>query len=132
MAKREKKVFFAWEKRTGMLGLFGRARIRQILIGGAVLTVTAWLFAREGDRAKVRATRAEIGVAHRAVSAYRADHSGACPKDVSELKTAGYVRQPITDAWGHSLRLVCPGQRDPKGFDLVSDGPLADGFSRVE
>ena len=52
MAKRENKVFFAWEKRTGVLGFFGRARIRQLLVAVAVLSVTVALFAREsGERA---------------------------------------------------------------------------------
>ena len=132
MAKRVKKVFFAWEKRSGMLGFFGRARIRQILIVAAVLTVTAWLFAREGERGKTRATRATIGVMFRAVSAYRADHHGNCPKDLSELKAGGYSKEMPIDAWGRPLHLVCPSVTDKAGFQLVSDGPSADEFSRVE
>jgi general secretion pathway protein G len=133
MAKRERKVFFAWEKRTGVLGFAGRARVRQILAGAAVFSFTAWVFARESDAAKTRATRAAIGATYRAVSAYRADHAGACPKDLSELKTGGYLKVLQSDAWDHKLRLVCPGKRDPNGFDLVSDGANADdGFSRVE
>jgi general secretion pathway protein G len=133
MAKRERKVFFAWEKRTGVLGFAGRARVRQILLGAAVLSFTAWVFARESDASKVRATRAAIGVTHRAVSAYRADHSGACPKDLAELQTGGYVKVLPDDAWGHKLLLTCPGKRDPNGFDLTSGGANQDdGFSKVE
>jgi len=132
MAKRENKVFFAWEKRTGVLGFFGRARIRQILAGAAVLTVTVALFGRESDIRKVRATRAGIGVMFRAMSAYRADHAGACPKDLVELKTGGYVAELPKDAWGHTIRVVCPGQKDKLGFDVVSDGPGDELFSKVE
>ncbi len=132
MAKRENKVFFAWEKRTGVLGFFGRARIRQILAGACVLSITVALFARESDGRKVRATRASIGVMFRAMSAYRADHGGACPKDLVELKTGGYVPELPKDAWGHTIRVVCPGQRDKVGFDVQSDGPGDELFSKVE
>ena len=132
MAKRDNKVFFAWEKRTGVLGFFGRARIRQLLLGAAVLSITVGLFAREADARKVRSTRAGIGVMFRAVSAYRADHGGACPKDTVELKTGAYVAELPKDAWGHTIRVVCPGQRDKLGFDVMSDGPGDLLFSKVE
>jgi general secretion pathway protein G len=90
--------------------------------------------AREERLASIRATRASIGVAERTVASYRADHSGACPRDLSELVASGYAREVSVDAWGRPLRVICPGRRDPKGFEVSSDGPdgLPGGLDRVE
>lgn len=131
---RESKVFFSWERRRGLFGVLGRARVRLVaaLVVGLVLII--WIRAREERAAGVRATRATITTAHGSVSAYRADRGGACPKEWSDLVMAGYAREAPIDAWGRPLRMTCPGRRDPKGFDLTSDGPdgIAYGLDRVE
>ncbi|HEX7603074.1 MAG TPA: type II secretion system protein GspG [Polyangiaceae bacterium] len=46
----------------------------------------------------------------------------------------GILRDVPVDAWGHPLRITCPGRLDPKGFDVSSDGPdgLPGGLDRVE
>jgi general secretion pathway protein G len=92
------------------------------------------LHRREENAAAVRATRATLTTAWSGVLRYRADHGGACPKATGELVASGYVRDPPLDAWGRPLRLVCPGRRDPLGFDLSSDGPdgVPGGLDRVE
>jgi general secretion pathway protein G len=89
---------------------------------------------REERAAAARATRATLTVTARAVSSYRADHAGACPRALHELVGGGYVRDEPVDAWGRPVRLVCPGRRDPLGFDVSSDGPdgLAGGLDRLE
>ena len=89
---------------------------------------------REEHAAGVRATRATIGTAHDAVTLFRADHGGGCPKDLAELVAGGYASEVPSDAWGRQLRLTCPGRRDPRGFDLASDGPdgVPFGLDRVE
>ena len=71
---------------------------------------------------------------YRAVSAYRADHENACPKELTELVAQGYSHDIPLDAWGRPLRLTCPGRRDPRGFEIVSDGPdgIPGGLDRVE
>jgi general secretion pathway protein G len=129
-----RRVFFPWEKKRGALGLLGRARTR--LIVGVVLALffVVAVRRREEKLASIRATRARIDVADRYVSSYRADHSGACPRDMGELVAGGYARDLPVDAWGRPLRLACPGLRDPHGFDVYSDGPdgLPGGLDRVE
>jgi general secretion pathway protein G len=89
---------------------------------------------RERHAAEVRATRAEITTADRAVSAWRADHDRACPGSVADLVSGGYLHQAPRDAWGHPLHVSCPGRRDPLGFDVTSDGPDGEpwGLDRVE
>jgi general secretion pathway protein G len=89
---------------------------------------------REENAAAVRATRSTLTTVGWAISSYRADHGGGCPRAVTDLVLGGYVRDEPVDAWGRPLRLVCPGRRDPLGFDLSSDGPdgLADGLDRLE
>jgi general secretion pathway protein G len=136
MARRraELRVFFPWEKRRGLFGVIGRARARLFVfavLAAAFLTV---VHRREENAAAIRATRATITTVWQGVSRYRADHGGTCPRGTGDLLAGGYVRNPPVDAWGRPLRLVCPGRRDPLGFDLSSDGPdgVPGGLDRVE
>jgi general secretion pathway protein G len=132
--RRVGKVFFPWERRRGVFGVIGRARIR--IVAGVViaLAVILGIRGREERAAGIRATRASITSMHRAVASYRADHSGSCPKELTELVVGGYSRDVPVDAWGRPLRLTCPGRRDPLGFEISSDGPdgIAGGLDRVE
>jgi len=133
-ARTEPRVFFPWERKRGFLGALARARVRQVLVVVAVVAFIVVLRRREESAAAVRATRATITSAGRAVTAYRADHAGQCPKSLADVVAAGYARDVPVDAWGRQLRFVCPGRRDPLGFDLSSDGPdgIAGGLDRVE
>ncbi len=132
--KRASKVFFPWERRRGVFGVIGRARVR--IVAGVIvaLAVVLWIRGREERAAGIRATRASITSMYRAVASYRADHAGACPKELSELVVGGYSRDIPLDAWGRPLRLTCPGRRDPQGFEISSDGPdgVPGGLDRVE
>jgi general secretion pathway protein G len=128
------KVFFPWERRRGVFGVLGRARVRIVASVIVVLAIVIWIRGREEKAAGIRATRASITTMFRAVSAYRADHGGACPRELGELVAGGYARDIPVDAWSRPLRLTCPGRRDPAGFDITSDGPdgIAFGLDRVE
>jgi general secretion pathway protein G len=135
MARRGRaKVFFPWEKRAGVFGWLSRARARVVVAVALVVGLVFWVHRREERAAGVRATRAAITTASHAVASYRADHSGACPRDLAELVPAGYAHDALLDAWGRPLILVCPGRRDKLGFDLYSDGPdgIPGGLDRVE
>jgi general secretion pathway protein G len=136
MARRrpDSRVFFPWERKAGPLGLLGRTRGR-LVIGVVVALVLIVLVRRREERlASIRATRATITTATRAVASYRADHNGTCPRELGELVTGGYASDPPIDAWGRPLRVTCPGRKDPRGFDVSSDGPdgLPGGLDRVE
>lgn len=128
------KVFFPWERRRGVYGVIGRARVRIVASVIAVVTVLAFMHSREERSAGIRSTRASITTMYRAVSAYRADHAMGCPRELGELVAGGYARDVPVDAWGKPLRLTCPGRRDPRGFEIASDGPdgIAGGLDRVE
>jgi general secretion pathway protein G len=127
-------VFFPWERKRGPLGILGRARARLVIGALALLVGLILVRRREEGLAGVRATRATITTATRAIARYRADHNGACPRDVAELVTAGYARDLPIDAWGRPLRVTCPGRHDAQGFDVSSDGPdgVPGGLDRVE
>ncbi len=133
-SKRNRAVFFPWEKRRGLLGFFGRARAGWLAFGALVVLGVVLVHRREEHDASVRATRATITYAHELVMAYRADHDGGCPKNLADVVAAGYAHDVPVDAWGRPLRLTCPGVRDPKGFDISSDGPdgIPGGLDRVE
>lgn len=132
--RRQSRVFFPWERRRGLFGALGRARVRLVAVAVCLLALVIWIRAREEKAAGVRATRAAIDNGYRAIWAFRADHGGGCPKEMGELLSGGYVRDLPIDAWGRSLRLTCPGRKDPKGFELSSDGPdgVPGGLDRVE
>lgn len=130
----EPRVFFPWERRRGLRSLVGRGRARQVLAVLAVAGLLALLVGRERHAAEVRATRAQIGNLSNAVSAWRADHDRACPGSMADLVSGGYLHEVPRDAWGHPLRVRCPGRRDPLGFDVTSDGPdgTPGGLDRVQ
>jgi general secretion pathway protein G len=135
VAKRdEPRVFFPWEKRRGVRSLFMRARARKVLLVVVVVAALAGLRAYERRASHVRATRATITTAANAIAAWRADHDRHCPGSLSELVSGGYVSEVPRDAWGRALRVTCPGRKDPRGFDVSSDGPDGDpgGLDRVE
>ncbi len=130
----EPKVFFPWERRRGLGSVFRRARARQILALACALGVFAFLRNIERRTSAIRATRATITTTESAVAAWRADHDRACPGSLGDLVSAGYVAEVPRDAWDHPLRMTCPGRKDPRGFDVSSDGPdgLPGGLDRVE
>lgn len=136
MARRtaEPGVFFPWERRRGLFGAIGRTRARIVVFVVVLASLVVVVHRREENAAAVRATRATLGTTSIAVASYRADHAGACPKAMGDLAAGGYLRDAPIDAWGHALRLVCPGRRDPSGFDLSSDGPdgVPGGLDRLE
>ena len=82
----------------------------------------------------IRSTRATISLVASAVDAYRADHERKCPATLEGLKVDNYLAVDPLDAWGRQIRLVCPGRRDPQGYELMSDGPDREmgGLDRVE
>ncbi len=130
----EPRVFFPWERRRGVHSLFMRARGRQALL---VVSVVGgfWLLNNLERRAsRVRATRAEITNTMNAVSAWRADHDRGCPGSLADLVSGGYLSELPRDAWGRPLRVSCPGRKDPRGFDVSSDGADGEprGLDRVE
>ena len=130
----EPMVFFPWERRRGFRSIFMRSRARQALAAAAGIALFATLARLERNAGAVRATRAEISNTIAAVDAWRADHEVGCPAGVADLVAAGYLAELPRDAWGHPLRLACPGRRDAAGFDVSSDGPDGEpgGLDRVE
>jgi general secretion pathway protein G len=130
----EPRVFFPWEKRRGVRSLLGPGRARRAVLGVAMLGVFLMLRGREKRAGDVRATRAAITSTLAAVGAWRADHDRACPRTLAELVSEGYLLEVPRDAWGRTLRVTCPGRKDPRGFDVSSDGPDGEpgGLDRVE
>jgi general secretion pathway protein G len=122
----EPRVFFPWERKRGLLGVFGRRRARAIVASVIALVAVVAIYDRSEQAAAVRSTRATLTTVVGSIQAYRADHAGACPRGLSDVVAQGYLRGEQLDAWGRPLRFECPGRVDPLGFDLSSDG--ADGL----
>lgn len=130
----QSRVFFPWERRRGLVGFMLRARGRLAVAVVLLVVLLVVVIRRERHGSAVRATRASIGDASRAVASYRAASGGKCPGAMEDLVRAGHLLDVPIDGWSRPLRLVCPGRKDPKGFDVVSDGPDGEpfGLDRVE
>ncbi|MCU0654949.1 MAG: type II secretion system protein GspG [Polyangiaceae bacterium] len=132
---RTKTVFLPWELQGGLVRRLGLARARPFVLLLLGVTALLALWGRERYQTQVRATRAALLVARRAVDKYRADHQGECPRNgLDGLVAAGYLTAVPLDAWEHKLHLVCPSRRPPRPYDLSSDGPDGEpgGLDRVE
>lgn len=110
------------------MGFVSRARGRLSLAVLLVLVLIVVVVRRESHASAVRATRASISDASRGVAAYRAANGGKCPPTIDDVARSGYLLDVPMDGWSRPLRLVCPGRKDPKGFDVVSDGPDGEPF----
>lgn len=136
MARRsnQSRVFFPWERRSGLVGWALRARGRLAVLILSVVVLLVVVMRRESHGSAVRATRAMIGDTSRAVASYRAANAQKCPASMEDVVRAGFLLDVPLDGWDRPLRLVCPGRKDPKGFDVVSDGPdgVPFGLDRVE
>jgi general secretion pathway protein G len=131
--RREQTIFFPWERQGGFWRLrWTRSRPAIAALGMIILLLL--LGARGRTESGVRSTRAQLLLVRAALDAYRADHQMKCPASLTQLQTEGYMRAKPIDAWGRSLRLTCPGRRNPKSYDLVSLGPEGDtrGLFRIE
>jgi hypothetical protein len=132
--RHDPKIFFPWERRRGLGSVFRRARGRQILLLAFGLFAFIFVYQREQRAKDIRATRATITTAARAIAAFRADHDQRCPPSLAELVAGGYVHEVLRDAWGHPLRVACPGKSRNRAFDISSDGPDGEplGLDRVQ
>ena len=131
--RRERTIFFAWERRSGLLRLpWTRGKPALAALGMIVLLLV--IGARERDNTGQRSTRATLLVVRDALDAYRADHGGRCPEALAELRDEGYLHIEPKDAWGRPFAFTCPGRRHPEGYDLVSYGASGDqrGLERIE
>jgi general secretion pathway protein G len=132
--QREQMIWFPWERRGGVLHRAGLGRARPFAAALGMALFVLLLGARERKKTGIRATHATLAVVHGAVDTYRAEHERKCPTSLAALKADGYLAAEALDAWGHPLRLTCPGRKDPEGYDLLSDGPDGEmgGLDRVE
>ncbi|RYE76530.1 MAG: general secretion pathway protein GspG [Myxococcales bacterium] len=138
MARRrahKRTIYLPWEHQGGWLRRLGLARVQPFVALLLLAAGLSALAAREQYKTRVRSTRAALLAARRAIDAYRADHSGECPRGgLDELAASGYLPALPYDAWQHRLRLVCPSRRPAHAYDLYSDGPDGEpgGLDRVE
>jgi general secretion pathway protein G len=130
---REQTIFFPWERGGGFFRRRG-SRAGPVAAALGMIALLLVLGARERRLVGIRSTRATIGLVASAVDAYRADHERKCPATLDALKVESYLAVEPNDAWGRPIRLVCPGRRDPQGYELMSDGPDREmgGLDRVE
>lgn len=127
-------IFFPWEGRRGLHGIFRTGKVRPVFVFCAVIGFVLVIAARERQESGIRETRATLLGARRALDAYLAENDGNCPKNLDEVLNFGTFESSPRDAWGRPLRLVCPGRRQGERYELLSDGPdgKPGGLDRIE
>ena len=137
--RRERTIYFPWERRgIGRALQLPRRRATVWLLLAATLGFFVWIHLRNTQQRNVRVTRATLERTRSALDAYRADHGGRCPKDLSELAAPGdhpaYLSSLPVDAWRRPLRFSCPSRQPTRPYDLVSDGADGEpyGLDRIE
>ena len=130
----EKRIFFPWEGRRGLLRAMRLRRARPFLWGVLALGFLVLVGVRERRASGVRQTRATLDSTRQAVDAYVADHDGGCPPDLGAVARYASFDDVPRDAWGKPLRLVCPARREGYRYELMSDGPDGEpgGLDRIE
>ncbi len=130
----EERIFFPWESRGGVRYWLGLGRVRSVLLGLAVVGFIALIGVRERRQAGIRQTRATLLDVRHAVNRFMAGHDGGCPESLAVAAAYANLKEAPRDAWGHPLRLICPGRRDGSRYELMSDGPdgKPGGLDRIE
>ncbi len=129
-----RNVYLPWERRGGFIRRLGLSRVRPFFLVLVAIVLLVVITVRERQRAAQRSTRAAILVVRQAIDAFRADHEGRCPRALAELSAGRYIARLPDDAWGRSLRLLCPSRIEGIPYQVVSDGPDGEpgGLDRIE
>ena len=127
-------IFFPWEGRRGLYGIFRAGRVKPVLSALLVVGFVTLVVAREREKSGIRETRATLLGVRRALDAYMAENDGNCPKSLEDVRDFGRFESLPRDAWGNGLRLVCPARRQGERYELLSDGPdgRPGGLDRIE
>jgi hypothetical protein len=77
---------------------------------------------RQCETGCLKNPRYKIKAIEQALVAYQTDNTDACPKQLDDLYTLGYLTKHARDAWGQPLEFECPGVHNPDGADIISWG----------
>lgn len=125
---KHKPILLPWEREHAWLAeLLSGRRWRTVLLLAVALGGVVLAYRAADQRGRIRATRAAIAQAHRAVDAFVAE-MGRCPRSTFELvhppKTgAHYLDAVPIDGWGRPLHIRCPGHDRRDTALVVSAGP---------
>jgi general secretion pathway protein G len=74
-------------------------------------------------KAQVKTAKEGARAVAEAAKRYMLDNSGACPPSIDDLVAQRELPKKPKDPWGQDFTLKCPGQGDPDGVDVMSNGP---------
>ena len=109
----EKRSFFPWERRGGLIRRLGLYRLGPLLAACCLIGLLVMITLGE---------RREAGI------------QGRCPESFAALADYGPFKGTPRDAWGQPLTLICPGTEPGEAYRLLSAGPdgIAGGLDRIE
>jgi hypothetical protein len=127
-ALRHQPILLPWERKSAWLGRIALRRyVGLMLLSAAFVGLVVFSYRAAEERARIRATRAAIAEARRAVTAFVAE-LGRCPHSIVELlhppkAGADYLTEVPLDGWGHRLYIRCPGHTPEDVAEVISAGP---------
>jgi len=125
---RHRPILLPWERKSALMGQLALRRHGALLL---ITVASAWLlsfaYRAADERMRIRATRAAIAEARRAVTTFVAE-LGRCPHSLVELlhppkAGADYLSEVPVDGWGRRLYIRCPGHRPDDVAEVISAGP---------
>ncbi len=117
---------------------FSLIELLLVLVILAILTaIVVPKFAGRSEQARVTAAQTDIRSFESAIGQFELDAGRypteaeglqalvAEPPDAKNWRTGGYLERNAIpkDPWGNAYVYVCPGKRNPDGYDVYSAGP---------
>jgi general secretion pathway protein G len=95
-----------------------------LAIIGVMMAVAAWNIVGQGERAKIKATKASMGVIKGALTQYYSEESAYPPTVATLASMKPPMLEPgkLKDGWNRDFYYRVTGTPD-KPYDLVSTGP---------
>lgn len=93
-----------------------------IVILGVLMGVVAVNVVKQGEKAKIGATKTTMDTIQSQLNAYHLEHS-AYPPQLELLQQMGFLSEskPIQDGWKRKFLYQVPGRND-RPYDLISSG----------
>jgi type II secretory pathway pseudopilin PulG len=86
---------------------------------GLIMGALVYRLRRSAQLGQIQIARSQVTQVTGTLFQQRLANGGECPS-TEEPTTGGGVEK---DPWGHALVVVCPGEHDQGGVDVVSLGP---------
>lgn len=76
------------------------------------------------NRGRIKTAKIAVKEIQGAAQQFMMDNNNSCPQNIDDLIGQRYLpKKTYRDPWNKEFIFKCPGQGDPDGIDVVSNGP---------